>query len=80
MKPRLPAPDELTPDTAIDGKDRRKLLNDAVITLALHWMQHPAAARGKSHYIPCSHPSGLGGWSGRTIHIPADFPLPNAAA
>jgi len=80
MKPRCPAPGELTPDTALDGKDRHKLLNDAVIALALQWMQDPAAARGKRHIIPASHPSGLGWPSGRVIYIPADFPLPNAAA
>jgi len=80
MKPRLPAPGELTPDTAIDGTDRAKLIRDAVIALALHWMQDPAAACGKYHYVPSGHPSGLGWPGGRVIYIPADFPLPNAAA
>jgi len=76
MKPRIPASGELTPDTAIDGKDRHKLIDEAVIALLLHWMLDPAVARGKNHFVPPGHPSGLGG---RTIYVPANFPLPGQA-
>jgi len=47
---------------------------DEVIQELLSWFHRPEAARGRSHYVPHGHPSGLGGC---TIYVPDDFPLPD---
>jgi len=62
------------PALALDGKKRDRLRGDEMIACLLRWMQDPAAARGRSHYVPRHHPSGLGG---KVIYVPANFPLPD---
>jgi len=64
------------PELALDHAEVEINLVPAINEL-FRWMKHPERARGKNWYVPRNHPCGMGGLA---IHIPKDFPLPNATA
>jgi len=64
------------PELALDERETDSVRHEQIAEL-LRWCHYPEAARGRTFYVPMSHPSGLGG---RTIYVPKDFPLPDTAA